>query len=244
MSVSLASGQAQHIRGSGQQKSGRQRERAERSTKAVLDAASDLIVEGGFQSLTFAAIGNRAGYSRGLVTSRFGSKDGLVEALIDRIVTTWSHRNVLPMTKGKSGLDGLLILLDAIRAQADRDPRGLRVLYALMFEAIGPDLKLRSRFALFHASMRDDVAAFVRKGQRDGTVRAAVDAEKEAVFIVAALRVIGYQWLLDQANFDPVTALLYLQTTTAQRIGEADRSTTTHRQSGSPADLASRLETL
>ena len=114
----------------------KQQLRTERSINALLEAASDLIVEGGFDALTFAAIGERAGYSRGLVSAKFGSKDGLIDALIDRIVTTWSHKNVIPRTTGKTGLEGAVILIDAIRAQAAKDPRGLRVLYSLMFEAV------------------------------------------------------------------------------------------------------------
>jgi len=47
----------------------------------LLDAAADLIAEGGYEAMTLAAVGERAGYSRGLVTARFGSKDQLLEAL-------------------------------------------------------------------------------------------------------------------------------------------------------------------
>lgn len=195
----------------------KQQERTERSTNALLQAASELIVEGGFDSLTFAAIGERAGYSRGLVTARFGNKDGLIEALIERIVTTWSHKNVLPQTKGQPGMQRVVRLLGAIRAQAERDPAGLRVLYALMFEA-GGDQDLRERFARFHESMRNDFENAVRTGKRDGTVGSAVNARREGVFIVAALRGIAYQWQLDPDGFDPVDALQYLAETTEERL--------------------------
>ena len=193
----------------------KQQLRTQRSTAALLDAAADLIVDGGFESLTFAAIGERAGYSRGLVTARFGSKDGLLEALIERIVNTWNHRNVLPRTKGRPGHEGVIVLLDAIRAQAERAPHGLRVLYALMFEALGPDDALRERFAKFHEGMRADIAGLVRKGVDDGSIRPDVSADREAVTIVAGLRGIGYQWLLDPGSFDPVDALEHLRDTTA-----------------------------
>jgi AcrR family transcriptional regulator len=199
-----------------------QQERTERSTRALLDAAADLIVEGGFESLTFAAIGERAGYSRGLVTARFGSKSALVEALIDRIVTTWSHRNVLPRTHRRSGLDSVGILLDAIRRQAERDPSGLRVLYALVFEALGSDDELRTRFAKFHETMRVDVARMIAKGQRDGTVPRGLSPEREATLVVAGLRGLGYQWLLDPDRFDIVVALGDLHDVTLDRLAATD----------------------
>ena len=195
-----------------------QSEKSARSTNALLDAAADLIVEGGFAALTFAAIGDRAGYSRGLVTVRFGSKDGLVEALINRIVGAWGHRNVLPLTKGKSGLVGMTTMLDAIRQQAVRDARGLRVLYALMFEALGPDESLRARMATFHRGMRRDFARFIERGIRDGSVRVGTSPSAEAALAVAGLRGIAYQWHLDPDGFDPVSSLEYLHDTTALRL--------------------------
>jgi len=196
----------------------KQQLRTERSTHALLEAAADLIAEGGLESLTFAAIGDRAGYSRGLVTARFGSKDGLIEALIDRYVTGWGHKKVLPRTKGKSGLEGTLVLIDSIRAQAAKDPRALRVLYALMFEAIGPDDALRHRFAKFHEGFRADFAIYVNKGRRDGSIRSDIVADSEAALLVGGLRGIAYQWLLDPSSFDPVAALEYLRDTTHARI--------------------------
>lgn len=196
----------------------KQQQRTERSTNALLEAASDLIVEGGFDALTFASIGDRAGYSRGMVTARFGNKDGLIDALIDRIVTTWSHRNVIPHTKGRSGLEGAMTLLDAIIAQAAKDPRGLQVLYSLMFEAIGANEDMMVRLGKFHEGMRADFAQFVRRGQRDGSIRKGPSPDREAELFVAGLRGIGFQWLLDPGSFDPVKALRYLRSTTHDRL--------------------------
>lgn len=199
----------------------KQQVRAERSTNALLDAAAELIVEGGLGALTFAKIGERAGYSRGMVTARFGSKDGLIDSLIDRIVTT-SHRNVIPHTKGRSGLEGTITLIDAIRVQAAKDPRGLRVLYSLMFEATGSDEDLRLRFAKFHEVMRADFAGYVRRGQRDGSIRRGPSPDREGEMLVAGLRGIGYQWLLDPTAFDPVKALAYLRDTTTERLAHPE----------------------
>jgi AcrR family transcriptional regulator len=200
---------------------GRQAERTAQSTRALLDAAAELIVEGGFGSLTFARIGERAGYSRGLVTARFGSKDGLLEVLIDRTVDRWNDRRVAPRTRGKPGFEGMEVILDAIRDQAERDAKEMRVLYALMFEALGPEEGLRDRFATFHEGQRADFARVISRGVEDGSIRADVDAGAEAALIISGLRGIGYQWLLDPERFDPVPALRYLHDTTAARLRAA-----------------------
>jgi hypothetical protein len=110
------------------------------------------------------------------------------------------------------------VLLDAIRAQAERDPRALRVLYALMFEALGPNADLRAHFVEFHRAMRSDITRLVRRGVRDGSIRADVDPAAEAVLIVGGLRGVAYQWALDAGAFDPVGALSYLTRVTEARL--------------------------
>lgn len=196
----------------------RQRERSQRSTRALLDAAGEVIAEVGYENMTLAAVGERAGYSRGLVTARFGSKQKLLTALVERMTAGWTHRNVLPRTVGRSGLEAVVTLLDAIRDQAQRDPRALRVLYALMFEALGPNADLRAHFVEFHRTMRADIARMLRRGVRDGSVRADVDPAAEAVCVVGGLRGVAYQWALDPDAFDPVAALSYLTRTTRARL--------------------------
>lgn len=203
----------------------KQQERSQRSTNALLEAAADLIVEGGLDALTFAAIGERAGYSRGMVTARFGSKEGLIDALIERIVTTWSHRNVIPYTSGRSGLESVVTLVEAIRAQAEKDPRGLRVLYSLMFEAVGGGEDLRQRFAKFHEAMRADFAQLIRKGRRDGSIKPGAPPDREAELLVAALRGIGFQWLIDPDSFSPVRALAHLRDVTEERLTNSHQET-------------------
>jgi AcrR family transcriptional regulator len=175
----------------------RQVERSERSAEALLDAAAELIAEGGLASMTFVATGERAGYSRGLVTARFGSKRGLVDALIRRIWRRLRDRDVLPMAQRDHGLEEVLVLVNAIREQTETEPRDMRAIFALMFEALGPDADLRDRMSEFSSSMRTDLAAALRRGIADGSIRDAIDPDIGAVLITAALTGLAYQWLLE-----------------------------------------------
>jgi len=202
----------------GSSKPNKQQLRSSRSTHALLEAAAELIGEGGLDALTFAAIGERAGYSRGLVTARFGSKAGLIDALIDRIVTQWSQKSVFPQTRGRDGLDGAMLLMDAIGERAAAESHSLRVLYVLMFEAIGPDDELKRRFAKFHEEFRASFEHYIVKGLGDGSISESVDPVAEAAVIVGALRGLGYQWLLDAENFDLAHAFEYLSKTTRARL--------------------------
>src|SRR5271168_2978127 len=59
-----------------------QAERRDESERGLVKAAIAVVSEGGVSAATFEAIGQRGGYSRGLVGQRFGSKLGLIEAVI------------------------------------------------------------------------------------------------------------------------------------------------------------------
>lgn len=195
-----------------------QQERTAESSKRLLEAAGELIVEHGFANVTLAMVGERAGYSRGLASMRFGTKEKLLEALVERITTLWHHRNVVPQTAGRPALDGVLILVDEIRGQIERDPRSVRVLYNLMFEALASNGFLRQHFIDWNRDKRENVAVLLRRGIEDGSVRPDTDVENEAANIVASLRGTAYQWVMDPDGFDPVGTLALLSDTIAKRL--------------------------
>jgi AcrR family transcriptional regulator len=170
--------------------------RTELSTRLLLEASADLIVEKGWERTTLAAIGRRAGYSHGLVTQRFGSKDGLLHALLDRMTTQWATNELAPRMPEEAGLPSIRMFLAEVRDSAVRDPRTLRALYALMFEGLRIDA-IRSDLTKTHAQLRD---AFARALAADaGAVDTGVDPALAAAAIVASLRGAAYQWMLDES---------------------------------------------
>ncbi|HUF99136.1 MAG TPA: TetR family transcriptional regulator C-terminal domain-containing protein [Ilumatobacter sp.] len=202
----------------------RQAERTERSTEALLDAAAELIAEGGLASMTFAAIGERAGYSRGLVTARFGSRAGLVNALVSRTWGQFHVRRAAITQAGQPAFARLMSLVTAIRQYAQEDPRNVRALFALMFEALGPDEALRERMAQFHQAMRDDIAALVEAGRADGSISPSIDPQATALILVALLRGLAYQWMLDPVSVDLAAAYDVIHEQVGNALAAPDRS--------------------
>src|SRR5438105_1028148 len=62
-----------------------QRERRELSRNRMLEAAVTLVARQGSSRTTLSEIGQRSGYTHGLVSHRFGSKGQLVRALIEKL---------------------------------------------------------------------------------------------------------------------------------------------------------------
>lgn len=196
--------------------------RSQRSTRAMLEAAGAIISESGYGAVTFVAVGERSGYSRGLVTARFGSKEKMMLALIDRITEGWNVSRVFPRTAGEDGLTGLLIGFEELVEQFRRDTQSLAVLYTLISEALGPDEALREKMRGLHRELRHYTAELLSRGIEDGSVCPDISPELEATAIVAMLRGIGYQWRLDPEQVDPVTAFEHMMEMFSERWRPAD----------------------
>lgn len=60
-----------------------QDERRALAERRVVEAAVALIADHGSRSATLARVGENAGYSRGIVTHHFGTRDGLLRRVVE-----------------------------------------------------------------------------------------------------------------------------------------------------------------
>jgi AcrR family transcriptional regulator len=59
---------------------------AKSTPDAILDAAIDLFIESGFETVSMDAIAQRAGVAKGTLYYHFKSKEGIVDAIVERFV--------------------------------------------------------------------------------------------------------------------------------------------------------------
>lgn len=178
-----------------------QAERTAISDKAMLDAAIELILEYGTYKTTLAAIGEKAGYSRGLATYRFGSKAGL----FDEVVKSISRRWLDYLRKGvgdESGVDAMCAALDAYFRFVSEMPREARVLQILYCAAASPKSEYQQTSVNLHQRQRDDVADWIRRGIEAGSVRRDVDPESVAAQYIAYISGMTYLWLIHPTSVD------------------------------------------
>lgn len=166
----------------------------------MLRAALKLIGLHGYRGMSLAAIGKEAGYSRGLVNERFGSKDGLLWVLVEKMMDAYG-RGIRANQGTLVGVESLCSMVDSHRRAIEQD-EPTRAFYALTFEALGPSPQLRQEFQGLHARFRSSVATTLRDGIAAGIVRGDVDVDAQAALLIAALRGIGFQHLLDDQAFE------------------------------------------
>ena len=196
-----------------------QKERVEASDRALIDAAIDLIAERGYDRTTLAAIGETAGYSRGLVTQRFGNKENLLWAILRQLLDNWSTRALEPRVAGQVGVPALQTILAAYLDACERGPKRIRAYYALLREADGPVPAIRETIRKLHAGEREAIAALVRAGQENGSVSSDIDPEAEAAAFLGVMRGVTVQWLLDPQEVDIVGALTQYGATLDRSLG-------------------------
>jgi AcrR family transcriptional regulator len=184
--------------------------RSAESGRRMLEAAADLIVEVGYHKMTLAAIGERAGYSRGLATVRFGSKAALLQRLVEWSTAGWYDQRALSRTSDKNGYDSVLMLLDSISRRVAGDARKMRTFYSLMFQALGPHPNMRTYFVTFHRQLHSDFHAVIARGISDGSIDPRRDPDRDADFIIANLRGVAYLWALDPEQFNAVANFAHM----------------------------------
>lgn len=178
-----------------------QEERTAVSDKAMLDAAIELILQHGTEKTTLQAIGEKAGYSRGLATYRFGSKAGLFDAVCKSISRCWLeylHTDVGERT----GIDAMCAALDSFFHFVSDHPRDARVLHILYCGAGIPRSEYRQTSVDIHQRQQDDVADWVRAGQRAGTVRKDACPRSVAAQYIAYVSGMTYLWLINPHSID------------------------------------------
>jgi len=177
-----------------------QAERTARAEAGMIEAAIELLNTVGIQGTTLVAIGEKAGYSRGLVTHHFGSKAGLFRAVLKRITANWTAdlKNALG---DRTGIAAINAAIDAHLAHVLRHPEYIRAQNILWGAALDPSSEFKPNVAEFMRIQRESVAAWVRGGQENGEILPEINPKRIAEQYYGGLIGINSQWLVSP-DFD------------------------------------------
>lgn len=178
-----------------------QAERTAISDKAMVEAAIELILERGTDKTTLQAIGEQAGYSRGLATYRFGSKAGLFDEICKSISRHWL--DYLQAGVGDQiGVEAMCTALDSFFQFVSDYPRDARVLQILYCGAASPAAEYRQTSVNIHDRQRQDVAEWVSAGIAAGSIRPEVDPDSVAAQYIAYISGMTYLWVIDPESIN------------------------------------------
>ncbi len=170
----------------------------EHTRERLLQAAFREVHRYGFQSAGIDAILAATGVTKGALYHHFESKEALGYAIVEEIVANLTRdRWLRPMLRKGQAID---ILIGVVRRIPHR-PEDIRTgcpLLNLAQEMSPLDEQFRKRLESIFLAWQEGVAALLRKGQSQGTVRRDLDADEAASFLVAMVE--GYAILAKNAQ--------------------------------------------
>lgn len=184
---------------------GERRSQAERTAVAssrMIRAAIALISRQGFTKTTLAQVGREAGYTGGLVSHHFGSKEGLLRELVGHITSRFYSDQIAPATGDQTGIAALQAMADTYFDELGLRAERMRALYVLMGESLGPVSEVGDVFAQLNDGFRARCAGIIAAGIAAGEIRSDVDPDAQAAVCVGMLRGVALQWMAEPGCFD------------------------------------------
>lgn len=178
-----------------------QASRRSESDRRMLRAAARLIARRGVAGTSLADVGVAAGYSRGLPVERFGSKLGLIKMLLEA-TDSWFQAHLARTLEGASGLQALRLRIEAHLGSIERSRSATAALYSIYMESLCVMPELKPAVADFTNRWRLGLATHLREAQVAGHLDKDIDCAAEAGFMLAAMRGLMIQHLMDQESSD------------------------------------------
>ncbi len=157
----------------------RKADQSARTRAALIDAGIALFGERGYQATSLKTIAEHASITHGVIPFHFGSKEGLLLAVVEACFTRFFDSVLAPLLARERdyGLGDLRAILEAQVRFADEHPEVSRVFQVLMAEAIGPSPELRPHYRAFQDRTHALGCAWVREGIARGVLRADLDVD-------------------------------------------------------------------
>jgi AcrR family transcriptional regulator len=176
--------------------------------EAILDAAAAAIADHGVRGLRVEDVAERAGVVVSLLYYYFGSRTGLLRA-------TMHHSNERAPTLSPADLEesdrtAFELLEQAMLAElgsSDAVRQNCVVWNELNASAVF-DPELRKEFAAVAKKWSREVAAFIRLGQHDGSIRDGADAQEEADLLTSLVEGLIMRWLAGSLTRERARRLL------------------------------------
>lgn len=204
-----------------------QEERKAESERRIIRAAIELFANQGYSKTTLKMVGEAAGYTGGLVSHRFGSKEGLLKAAVNRIARRFRDDQLQPFIEEESAATSLENYIEIYLKEVTVRQSRIRALYVIMGEALGTVKEIQGDIATLNEGFRNTLAALVQRGIDNGEFRANVDPNAAAILILGMLRGVTMQALADKKAIDLKAMIPLIQSAALQGLRANDN--TNHR---------------
>jgi AcrR family transcriptional regulator len=171
-----------------------QAERTAISDGRMLETAMALVLQHGTHNTTLREVGEAAGYSRGLASNRFGTKEDLFAELIDVFNERWKKESTA-FVGNRTGLAAFDAANENIIHFMNTNSDYIRAMFILYYETVGSSTVMRERLAEQHSAYRRAIGRYISQGIEEGTIKQSVEPSKVALQYTSFFFGLVYQWL-------------------------------------------------
>ncbi|GAA5011749.1 TetR/AcrR family transcriptional regulator [Acinetobacter puyangensis] len=171
-------------------------QRAIDSDARMVEQTILLLCEGGVKAVTLEAVGKRAGYSRGLVTRRYGSKDQLLLRVLNYLAR-WCLSTVKDVENSKKGIAAICFAIDQATSRIKTHPEYYRALFILWAYTLETNSVVKNELLQLSKKSREQHQFWLLQAQELGEISHKIDTELVVDFIIGQSAGLFNQWLLD-----------------------------------------------
>ncbi|WP_331770691.1 TetR/AcrR family transcriptional regulator (plasmid) [Embleya sp. NBC_00888] len=212
-------------------------ERGARRREELVTIAGELFARSGFRGTGLAEVAARAGITQPALLYYFGSKEGLLQAVIER-----RGAQSIEFAQESVAVGGLRAIreLPASAHRNRREPGLARLLAVLTMENLDPEDPAHDYFVQRYRRLRALIARIITDAQATGEIRAEIDPAHKAAELLATMDGLQMQWLLDPTEVDLVTAIESYTLTLIRDLAADPAAYATAATAGTAADPADR----
>lgn len=170
------------------------------SDNKMVEQTIILLSEGGISAVTLEAVGVNAGYSRGLVSRRYGSKDGLLIRVLN-VLEQWVDHNIEDVTLDRTGLDAINALVLALASHINTESVYYRAYFWLWFYGLEKHAEVNQSLLQVRQLIVQRILTCLKQAQDERQLSKHADLEMIADLIMAPVVGLIHQWMID-SNFD------------------------------------------
>jgi TetR/AcrR family transcriptional regulator, transcriptional repressor for nem operon len=180
--------------------SGIKQQQSERTRAALIEAATALLLDKGYEGTTLALLAQRVRMTKGAIYHHFPDKEALLRAVLEHVRRTWEREVGARIPAAGDALERVGALFDHQARLIDKEPSLCLLVTGMTLQsrALGREL------AGVVEGITDDFTALVRgilaNGQRSGCVRSDLDAKELARTVVAIIKAISCSRAMDPSR--------------------------------------------
>src|SRR5512147_2190783 len=170
---------------------GVKQQRSERTRAALIEAATALLLDRGYEGTTLALLAQRVRMTKGAIYHHFPDKEALLRAVVEHVRRAWEREVGAHVPPAGDALARLGALFDHQARLVEREPSLCLLVTGLALQAGSLGRGLTAAVEGITADLTELVRGIVADGQRAGAVRDDLDARILARSIVAVLKAIS-----------------------------------------------------